>query len=262
MRTVIALLFCLSPFGAVAQLATPAESDTKPYRTTLWVDGGIILGSLGYYGGISLYDATLPLPTEAEVLALDPLQINAFDRGATQNLSTSINTLSDVGMYTGMVSPFLLLLDPAIRKDGWQVAVMGVETLAVSTALTFTAKVFTRRYRPYMYNPDYPLADKLDNTDGLHSFYSGHTSASACMSFYTAKVFNDYHPDSPWRYVVWAGAATVPAITGWARVGAGKHFATDVIVGYAAGALVGYFVPELHRLWQQKHTMRQVPRGE
>ncbi|MEL6536147.1 MAG: phosphatase PAP2 family protein, partial [Bacteroidota bacterium] len=76
------------------------------------------------------------------------------------------------------------------------------------------------------------------------------------MSFCTAKVFNDYHPDSPWRYAVWGAAAVVPAVTGWARVGAGKHYYSDVIVGYITGALIGYWVPELHRRWAQQHRQR------
>ena len=44
----------------------------------------------------------------------------------------------------------------------------------------------------------------------------------------------------------------MPAVTAWARVGAGKHFASDVIVGYLTGAAIGYLVPELHKRWARR----------
>ena len=46
---------------------------------------------------------------------------------------------------------------------------------------------------------------------------------------FTAKVFNDFNPDSPARPFVWAGAVAVPAYVGYLRTKAGKHFLTDNI---------------------------------
>ena len=40
----------------------------------------------------------------------------------------------------------------------------------------------------------------------------------------------------------------LPAVTGYLRFKAGKHFPTDIIVGYGVGATIGYLVPELHKL--------------
>ncbi|HAA22628.1 MAG TPA: hypothetical protein DCP28_29120, partial [Cytophagales bacterium] len=208
---------------------------------------------------VTAWDASLPLPTEYQILQLDPTTINSFDRGATTNLSDPINTISDLGLLVGGVSPWLLYLDPAVRADKWDVALMSLEVTMVNLAFTQTAKVFSRRFRPYMYNPDYPLEDKVGDPDGFHSFWSGHTSIASSMSFYTAKVFNDYHPQSPWRFAVWGAAIAVPAVTGWARVGAGKHYYSDVIVGYLTGAAIGYLVPELHKRWAKRHR-QQVPR--
>ena len=37
-------------------------------------------------------------------------------------------------------------------------------------------------------------------------------------------------------------------LTGYLRRDSGHHFRTDVITGYCVGALIGYFVPELHRV--------------
>jgi membrane-associated phospholipid phosphatase len=108
-------------------------------------------------------------------------------------------------------------------------------------------KTSTLRVRPYVYNDEVPLDKKLDD-EARQSFFSGHTSISAVNSFFLAKVFADYYPGSPWRPLTWGVAAAIPAFTGWMRVRAGKHFATDVMAGYAFGALLGYFIPHMHRV--------------
>ena len=65
----------------------------------------------------------------------------------------------------------------------------------------------------------------------------------ATFSFFTAKVFSDTNPNSKLRPWVWSSAALLPAVTGYLRVKGGKHFPTDVIVGYAVGAAIGILVP-------------------
>jgi hypothetical protein len=79
------------------------------------------------------------------------------------------------------------------------------------------------------------------------AFVSGHTSITACNTFFAAQVFSDFYPDSKWKPVIWSAAATIPAITGYLRVTAGKHFPTDVMAGYAMGTVIGILVPRLHR---------------
>jgi len=54
-------------------------------------------------------------------------------------------------------------------------------------------------------------------------------------------------PDSKWKPVVWGAAITIPAVMGYFRVAAGKHFPTDVMAGYLVGGAVGFLVPHLHR---------------
>ncbi len=79
------------------------------------------------------------------------------------------------------------------------------------------------------------------------SFFSGHASNTAAMSFFTAQTLVQNRPDMQNKGLVWATAATLPALTALWRVKAGKHFPTDVIVGYGIGALIGVLVPNLHR---------------
>jgi membrane-associated phospholipid phosphatase len=81
------------------------------------------------------------------------------------------------------------------------------------------------------------------------SFFSGHTSQTAAASFFFAKVITDYHPTLKpgLKAGLWIFAASIPAINGYLRVQAGKHFPTDVITGYIVGAATGWLIPQLHR---------------
>jgi membrane-associated phospholipid phosphatase len=48
--------------------------------------------------------------------------------------------------------------------------------------------------------------------------------------------------------LIYTGAAIPPAIVGYYRLEAGKHFKTDVIAAFIIGAACGIGVPELHRI--------------
>ena len=120
------------------------------------------------------------------------------------------------------------------------------ETLLINYNLTGTLKATTRRLRPYAYRISPTEGGEISSTTN-QSFISGHTSTVAAASFFTAKVLTDMHPDSPVKPLIWASAIALPAATGYLRYKAGKHFPSDVIVGYGVGALIGFFVPHLHR---------------
>ena len=95
------------------------------------------------------------------------------------------------------------------------------------------------------------------------SFFSGHTSQTAAACFYFAKVIDDYHPTlkKGIKRGIWIFAATVPAVNGYMRVKAGKHFPTDIITGYIVGAATGIIVPQLHRTKQSKDLIDKLEMG-
>lgn len=227
-----------------------AQAPIDPYRLNWGMESGLLAGGLGLNTTYFFLNRKSPALTEQQLQAQDRMSINAFDRSATYNWSRPAAKVSDWGMYVGMASPALLLLDPKIRPHGWKVALMGVQTFALTTGITNLTKVTVKRSRPFTYNPDAPIDLKL-RKDARYSFFSGHTSVTTCMSFFTAKVFYDYNPGSRARIWVWAGAATLPAAVGFLRWRAGKHYWSDVLVGYATGALIGVLVPQLHKWIRQ-----------
>lgn len=198
-----------------------------------------------YFSGQLLEDDLAPL-TEMEILSLDRNSINSFDRGATYNQSLTAKQASDAFVYGSLMLPAFMLLGKEGRNDAIVIGVMYIETIALTAEITELTKRLAFRTRPYVYNENFDMEEK-QHIDARYSFFSGHTSVSASMSFFTAKLFADYYPNSKWKPLVWGGAILYPAVTGYLRVAAGKHFPTDVMTGYAIGALIGYFIPVLHK---------------
>ena len=53
--------------------------------------------------------------------------------------------------------------------------------------------------------------------------FSGHTSVSAVSCFIAAQMFEDYYQIVNFQ-IFWLLAGTIPAVTGYIRIKAGKHF--------------------------------------
>jgi membrane-associated phospholipid phosphatase len=169
-----------------------------------------------------------------------------IDRKATQRWSPSADRASDrtlaLGMTIGLASAFFTpdrrnLLVPAV--------IMG-ESVFLTAGLTNTVKRLTRRPRPYMFNPE-RVSPPPHRQDDFSSFWSGHTANTAALTFSSVALIAPGVADRGTRTGLWIGAATVPALVGYLRVRAGKHFPTDVVAGFAVGALVGLAVPYLHQ---------------
>lgn len=234
-----------------AILAGPCHAQS-PYQLGVGKELALIGGGgAALAGGIFLKDQT-PLLSDEELARLHPDQVNAFDRGAIYRNSSTAREASDYFLDGSHLLPLLLLAGRDTRRDFGKIAVLWGEAMLVNGGLTMAAKYSFRRPRPYVYNLDIDAREK-QHTNARTAFFSGHTSMAAANSFFAAKVFSDYCPDSKWKPVVWAAAATVPAVTGYLRVRAGRHYPSDVIAGYAAGALVGYFIPHLHK-WPKLKT--------
>lgn len=242
MRCKIILIHTILVFAyflGLAQTASPYQ--LRPAKEGVLAGGGIML-----MGGSYLLQKKVPSLTPAQIQQLNSNAIPRFDRFTIRQFDGKARKASDVFLMSAPALPFLLFADPAIRKDWKTVGLMGVETFVLNVAITNLTKSTVLRTRPYAYNPNVPMTLK-EERDTRFSFVSGHTSTVACMSFYTAKVYTDYHPgakENPW---IWAAAATLPAVTGFLRVKGGKHFPTDVIGGYLLGTAIGIAVPYLHQ---------------
>lgn len=218
----------------------------KPYEFKPATD--ITVSSIGLGSLITSFilHKKKPVLTEEYIKTLDRININKFDKNASYNWNPRAAKLSDGFMYASIVAPLFLLGDNDVRMDMNHATVLYAETFILNTGLTALTKEIIKRKRPYVYNPDAPLDKKLER-DATSSFFSGHTSTSASMMFLTARMYSDYNPDSKWTPLVWASAVTIPLGTAILRNKAGKHYWTDVMIGYLVGSSVGLLVPVLHK---------------
>ena len=220
----------------------------SPYEVSFKKDLPILTFGFAGASAAVFYDFNIN-PLDEEGVAkriLNPYDINRFDRGAIDNYSSSARRNSDILLFSTYTYPFLFLIDKKCRNNFLPIGVMTAEVFLINGSFTAFTKGFVKRTRPFVYNANVGIEEKLKANARL-SFYSGHTSVVSSLSFFSAKVFNDYYPDSKWKPVVWSAAALIPAATGFFRVKGGKHFPTDVITGYITGGLIGYFIPVLHR---------------
>jgi len=187
--------------------------------------------------------------TLAELDALEPTHIPAWDQWALGRWNEGAGHRSDYLFYGAALWSSATVLLPALNEGEWQAslptAVMWVEMNALTLVATDLTKNLVTRPRPFTYYSDAPLEARLE-VDARKSFFSGHTSMTAANTFYAAKVFSDLYPDSKMKPWVWAAAAVIPALTAQQRMAAGKHFLSDVVVGYAVGALIGWGIPQWH----------------
>jgi len=238
MKYILLLLPCFLVFGAAAQ--SPYQFSKK--GEIAWVGSGAV--GLGFSKILGKYNKPL---NAAQIAGLDAGQVPRFDRYSLNHFSASARHGSDALLYGSPIISLLLVLDPKIRRETPKYALLNVESALSAAALTTIVKRLARRTRPLAYNPEVPLALKMEQ-DARASFFSGHTSVTAALSFSTAKIWQDHHRGSRWSPLVWAGAVAVPVATGFLRMKAGKHFPSDVATGLVIGAFCGWVVPELHRL--------------
>ncbi len=238
---IVLLLLCLILGNTFAQDST--RQSVYKFRLGVDIPIGLLTAGTGI-GALIKYKKNKPL-TLADVANLKPTDVNKFDRYAVYQHSRAAAITSDVFQYTAAISPVFLFIDKNIRKDWKTIMPIWMETFALTSTLTMFTKEMVRRKRPYVYSEDFN-GNKLSKSAAA-SFFSGHTSITTASTYFIAMVYADYHPTSKWKPLVWTSAAIFPALTGLLRVKAGKHYWTDVIVGYTVGALVGSLTPFLHR---------------
>lgn len=217
----------------------------NPYNISLDREASIIgLGAIGLGTSIWLNKRDREYK-ESDLVHLDMDQLWSLNAWSVHQSSPSSRKISDIMLRTSIMIPATLLADKRSRNHFGSAGLIALETLLINTALTNLSKVTARRKRPYLYRDDFKTYD-WKSKNAHWSFYSGHTSTVASMSFVTAQMYSDFYAESSWKPLVWSTAAIIPAVTGYLRMKGGRHFFTDVLVGYIAGAAIGIIVPRLH----------------
>ncbi|PQJ78455.1 phosphatase PAP2 family protein [Polaribacter porphyrae] len=236
------------------------QQNTSPYEWK-WKRDGIWLGSgiAGTALGLSIIKNKEPF-TDAEInrFIIQQDNINFLDRWVAGKYSETASKNSDIPFTMSFAAPLVLLLDDDVNNHTGQFMGMYLQALTTTSTLFTISAGITRRARPYVYNTTTKTLESKKRITATRSFFSGHVAATATASFFAAKVYQDYNPDSPAIPYIYAGAAILPATVGYFRMRAGQHFLTDVLVGYGIGALVGYYTPVLHQKKNESISLSPV----
>jgi len=220
------------------------EKNNSPYvlsndldLTIATIGSGLLLGSMLIdYKPLSIKDISI----------LNSEIVPKYDSKAIENWSLSSIKKSDILLYSSIAFPGFLLIDEKVRRDYYNFSILWAESILLTAGITNIVKVLVKRPRPYLYGDKASIAYKQDE-DNRKSFFSGHTSISAVSCFLLASMYDDYNPDGGLSPYLWFGAYTIPALTAYYRYDAGKHFLSDLVVGYIVGRAIGLSVPKWHK---------------
>jgi membrane-associated phospholipid phosphatase len=195
----------------------------------------------------------------ATQFALDPpahsrwTDRNSFDSGIRRPLRGESRDTRKAGALSSDV--LLAGMGAALVADWWWLReeygfLRSIQVdsrwLLANNVATGVAKVGAGRQRPYVQpcgrDADYVPACG-NGRDGNTSFVSGHASNTATIAgLLCARHLN--RRDAGGADALICGGATAGALaTGVLRIVSEDHFATDVIAGWAVGALFGYYLP-------------------
>ncbi|SOC80202.1 PAP2 superfamily protein [Salinimicrobium sediminis] len=250
------LLFAFSLSTYSQNTSTQSRNNESPYKTSWAVDAPYLGISIGLNVlGFKLIQDKDPLTLE-EMNDLDKNDVPRIDRFLAGNYNENADDISYYPFYGSFAVPVIMMLTPDLSPHAGQISVLFVESMATTGAFFTLSAGLIDRPRPLTYNTSLP--DELrTEASAQRSFIGGHTAATASATFFAAKIYNDFYPDSRAKPYIWTAAAVIPAYVGYLRSKSGKHFLTDNIAGYVVGAASGILVPEFHK--KKNENFRMTP---
>ena len=178
---------------------------------------------------------------------------NPVDRGVRDGLRWSsthrADQLSNLTAYVALpLATFGTVAWLATRADREHElidnGIIIAETAVLALGLNYTVKALVGRERPDI-DALAPGA-RPDDAENNLSFFSGHSTLAMTLAVAAGTVASRRgYRHARW---VWATAVPLALTTGYLRIAADRHWATDVVTGWAVGAAFGAGVPWLlHR---------------
>jgi membrane-associated phospholipid phosphatase len=258
---IIITFLCVCLVNQVYPQSTARDSSFKPYHINYWVTGtiltvGVTTNLLGINTVLGKEDVT-----RIEIETLNKDIINNIDSWALKQDPSNREAFGNYSDYTLVASvllPTALLFDKKISKDWFDMLLMYLETMSITTNIfewSFLGPTFQNRLRPIAYYDELTYEERKSGNN-RNSFYSGHVATVAASTFFMAKVYSDYNPEiGNNKYLLYAAAAVPPLLLGYFRLKGLKHFPSDIIVGLGVGALCGIIIPELHRIQDKNFSL-------
>lgn len=191
--------------------------------------------------------------TTNDINALDRDDINSVDRFVMGGWNPKMAKVSDLLLVTSLLSPLLCLVKTPTVGAKIKYGITYLETLLLTNAMTMMIKNSVRRTRPFAYDDDAPMKEKLKR-DAKRSFVSGHTSMAFASAVFFAKTYCQANPNSKYKPLVWGSAMSLATAVAGLRVASGKHYLTDVVGGAVLGTVIAYVVFNLHLKKKKKKS--------
>lgn len=263
-KTAFLLVFCLSAIRSLAAddsvssitgthsvklMLPPRDTERIPAAPVLRfnpkVDFAIIIPATAWslYAFPKIYDK--PNLDTNTVKALSKDKVPSFDRWAVRS-SDAADAASNIPFYASIPYPFILLADHDIRHDAGRVYGLYWEAMAITGLLYTGGDYFVDRYRPEVYDESKPVNYRTSG-NGKNAFFAGHVALVATSTFFTASIYDIYHPASGLKWAFYGVAAAATGTTIYLRHVAGKHWPSDLLIGTVVGVGSGMLVPRLHR---------------
>ncbi len=260
--SVVPIVLGVSP--AHAEQAAKVEWDDTAWRRVHWPEA---LVSVGLGASIFVIDA-LPYPDHATWSGpiLFDKDSRSFLKGdeRTQHTASTTSDFIFIGMaaWPLVVDNYVVALGVHQNVDvAAQLTLMDMQAFGLAGVFTLGTEHLVGRARPPFSScgqglPDSPDAAACSRGDSFRSFYAGHPAAAftsaglTCAHHQNLPLYGGGVPDA----LACAGMVGLATTTGVLRIVADRHWASDVIVGSAVGAGVGYLLPSLlhYRLFQTK----------
>ena len=172
------------------------ERFTSPYATSFKKDAPIIAVGVGLTAlGVYLIQNKKDLsPAELHNKTKD--KVPFFDRGNSGYYSKKANDVSYLPFEAAFAMPVVVaLFNKNERHKFGQIFALYTETMAITGSMFTIAAGAINRSRPLVYGSKAPTSLRLA-AKSQRSFYAGHTAAAAAATFFAARVFQDFNPDS------------------------------------------------------------------
>jgi membrane-associated phospholipid phosphatase len=259
----LAALAALLGGGGRAARAESAPPPERGLRYDWKVDGAITAAAFVYWGTTELFKEHLAASTcrwcadnSVDASVRDALRWNNPDRA---NLASNIGAYGVLPLATVGLTALAAGQDGRWREMGGNALVIA-EAVAISGDLSQTIKFATGRERPFVHAlPESEKPHTAHPADNNVSFYSSHSSFafSLAVSCGTVASLRGYR----WAPAVWAVGLAGAAAVGYLRIGADKHYFSDVMTGAVAGSTVGFLVPYLFHRAPAALALAPIPGG-
>jgi membrane-associated phospholipid phosphatase len=195
----------------------------------------------GILAGLAAHSLiNLKLESDKAVSNIRYWKISGIDKTAPLYFSPKFARASDItSVSAGLLTLYGLSQNSPSNRNASGMLLM--QNLWLTYNITHTTKILSSRARPYANEKGFRPGEK----DDAYSFFSGHTSLTACMA--ASHYFHDRTlPMKDRRPAITLGLSALSIGTGLLRIKSGKHFPTDVLAGAIIGTGVAYLNTRLH----------------